>query len=78
METYTAICKVEYWDYDEKKLRTDYFAATGITTFTQAMESIEQYYGDDMESVNIQLLDTKFCPLDESTAVSIVEDNLNV
>lgn len=60
---YTVYFEVEYYD-EEMRLERGFFNAT---KFTEAMEHIEDYYGEDIESVKIQMYDTPFVivPSDE-------------
>ena len=53
---YPAEYEVEVWNSDEKKIETVHGVTFG-DTFTEAMEKIEGYYGEDLCSVTIFLLE---------------------
>lgn len=63
METFTAIAKVR-WYFDEA-LHEEYIAISNVRTFTEAMQRIENVYGEDLDSATVDLIDNDFCPLTE-------------
>ena len=54
---YAAICDVEYWSDTTNGTATEHIGITHITTFTDAMALIEDYYGNDIVSVKITILE---------------------
>lgn len=53
---YPAEYEVKVWNSDEEKIETVHGVTFGVS-FTEAMESIEDYYGEDLCSVTIILLE---------------------
>lgn len=61
---YTAVAKVT-WYFDNQK-QTDYIGLTYVHNFTEAMQQIEEAYGDDLDTIELTLRDETFIPLRES------------
>ena len=68
---YPTLCKVEYWDDDQLKKDNCLIYADN---FVEAAQRMEDYYGDTMESLSIQMYDIGLWRVDDATAARIVED----
>ena len=53
---YSATAKITYLNLNEEQ-REENILLTGIPNFTEAMRQIEDYYGKDLISVQIVMLD---------------------
>ena len=51
---YPTIVTVEYWDEDEKILKTE-GVLIYAESFANAAEQVEEYYGNTIESMRIQM-----------------------
>ena len=67
---YTVYFEVEYYD-EEMRFERGFFNAT---KFTEAMERIEDYYGEGIESVNIRMYDSPFIFVPSSEAAKEIVD----
>lgn len=54
---YVAICDVEYWNGTTYGTAVEHIGITHITNFTDAMALVEQYYGDDLVSVKMTVVE---------------------
>ena len=54
---YAAICDVEYWSDTTNGTAIEHIGITHITNFTDAMALVEQYYGTDLVSVKITIME---------------------
>lgn len=73
-ETFLAIAKVS-WYNEDNVIETDYIAITRVDDFCEAMRRIEEYYGNDLESVFIKLVDGPFCQLPREYAEKIFSED---
>lgn len=68
---YPTLCKVEYWDENQTKIDNCLIYAD---SFVEAAQKMEDYYGDTMESLTIQICDIGVWRVDEDTAAKLMED----
>ena len=68
---YPTLCKVEYWD--DNQMRTDN-CLIYADSFTAAAQQIEEYYGDEIESLSIQMFDIGMWRVPEEFVKRIVEE----
>jgi hypothetical protein len=54
---YAAICDVEYWSDTTNGTAIEHIGITHITTFTDAMALVEEYYGTDLVSVKMTIVE---------------------
>lgn len=53
---YPVLYIAKYWDEDTKKIETEH-GITFANSFTEASKYIENYYGNELNSIHIQLLE---------------------
>jgi hypothetical protein len=54
---YAAICDVEYWNDTTNSTAMEHIGITHVTTFTDAMALVEEYYGADIVSIKMTILE---------------------
>ena len=54
---YAAICDIEYWSDTTNGTAIEHIGITHITNFTDAMALVEDYYGTDLVSVKMTMLE---------------------
>lgn len=64
MDKYTALAKVVFY-YDTNCSKTECIAISNVVSFTDAMEKVEEYYGDDLETCEITLIADWFWNISE-------------
>ena len=72
-ETFLAIAKVDWYNEDDI-IETEYIAITQIENFCEAMQRIETYYGRDLESVSLKLIEGPFCQLPQEYAEKLISE----
>ena len=70
---YAAICDVEYWSDITNGTAIEHIGITHITTFTDAMALVEEYYGTDLVSVKMTLLEGPVFHLTRAEADRIIQ-----
>ena len=70
---YAAICDVEYWSDTTNGTATEHIGITHITTFTDAMALIEDYYGNDLVSIKITIVEGPVFHLSRAEADRIIQ-----
>ena len=70
---YAAICDVEYWSDTTNGTAIEHIGITHITNFTDAMALVEQYYGDDLVSVKITIVEGPVFHLSRAEADRIIQ-----
>ena len=72
MDYCMAICEVEWYSESDNRSITEHIGITHIDNYTSAMSLIEAYYGEDIESVKITLLEGPFIHLNKDMADRIL------
>ena len=72
MERFTAIVKVRYYDPNFNPIKEN-IAVTNVATFAEAAQQIEDWYGDDLISFDIELIGDRFLILTDEEVKSIME-----
>ena len=72
MDYYMAVCEVEWYSEFDNRSITEYIGITNIDNYASAMNLVEAYYGDDIESVKITLLEGPFIHLNKDMADRII------
>lgn len=54
-----AVAKVKYWDSFDNTENTEYLAIGNCESYEQAAEYLEKYYGEDLISIKIDILETE-------------------
>ena len=54
--TNLAVCKVDFWDTIDEVERTEYCLVSG-STFTECVEDLQNYYGNELNTIQITLLE---------------------
>ena len=70
---YAAICDVEYWNNTTNGTATEHIGITHITTFTDAMALVEDYYGNDLVSIKITIVEGPVFHLSRAEADRIIQ-----
>lgn len=70
---YAAICDVEYWNTTTNGTATEHIGITHITTFTDAMALVEDYYGNDLVSIKITIVEGPVFHLSRAEADRIIQ-----
>lgn len=70
---YAAICDVEYWSDTTNGTATEHIGITHVTTFTDAMALVEDYYGNDLVSVKITIVEGPVFHLSRAEADRIIQ-----
>lgn len=52
-----AICDIEYWSDTTDSTTTEHIGITHIANFTDAMALVEEYYGTDLVSVKMTIVE---------------------
>ena len=69
---YTAICDVEYWNDVTNSTAIEHIGITHVATFTDAMALVEQYYGTDLLSIKMMMLEGPVFHLTRAEADRII------
>ena len=64
MDRFTAIAKVRYYDPNFNPIREN-IAVTNVVTFSEAAAQIEEWYGNDLISFDIELISDRFLILSD-------------
>lgn len=64
METYLAICEIDFY-FDDGKTASETIAMTEVRNYTDAVTRAEAYYGEDLISIKVTLVEGPFCPLND-------------
>lgn len=72
MDYCMAICEVEWYSEADNRSITEHIGITHIDNYTSAMNLVEAYYGEDIDSVKITLLDGPFIHLNKDIADRII------
>lgn len=72
MDRFTAIVKVRYYDIELNPTKEN-IAVTNIATFAEAAQQIEDWYGNDLISFDIELIGDRFLLLTDEEVKSIME-----
>ena len=68
METYLAICEIDFYFDDGDNTNTTHsetIAMTEVRNYADAVARAESYYGEDLISIKVTLIDGPFCPLND-------------
>jgi hypothetical protein len=71
---YTAMCKVTF--FEDCNIITDYSIITNVGSHSEAVIKLEDYYGTNIESVKVTLIDTPIALINETTYQALIEDKL--
>ena len=78
MEKLVALAKVDWYnEYEEdiaQRIKTDYIVLTSITSFSKAIEEIEEHYGQDLIKVELELIEGPFLTIDKDTYERILKE----
>ena len=74
-ELFVAIAKIEYFDI-EGKLSKEAIFLTEIKNFSDAMQKIEKYYGEDLNAVALTLIEGPFAPIKEEYAEKMISGEM--
>lgn len=72
LNPYTAIVSAIYLDEDSKPIH-DHIVITNVKSFTEASNLAEAYYGEDLVSIKIELIDSIFLPISAEDAKRFIE-----
>ena len=70
---YAAICAVEYWTDTTNVTAMEHIGITHITNFTDAMALVEEYYGTDLVSVKMTIVEGPVFHLTRAEAYRILQ-----
>ena len=70
---YAAICDVEYWNDTTNGTAMEHIGITHITNFTDAMALVEEYYGTDLVSVKMTIVEGPVFHLTRAEAYRILQ-----
>ena len=80
MEKLVALAKVDWYnEYEEdaaQRIKTDYIVLTSVTSFSKAIEEIEEYYGQDLVKVELELIEGPFLTIDKDTYERIAKEEI--
>ena len=80
MEKFVALAKVDWYaEYEEdiaQRTKTDYIVLTSITSFSKAIEEVEEHYGQDLIKVELELIEGPFFTLDKDTYECIIKEEI--
>jgi hypothetical protein len=71
-ERFTAICAITFFDPDANTAK-EYIVLTNVGSFQEAMEQIEEYYGNDLAAVNITLAPDRFYNITKEQYNTIID-----
>lgn len=74
-ELFVAIAKIEYFSL-EGKLEKEAIFLTEIKNFSEAMHKIEEYYGEDLKTVALTLIEGPFIPVKEEYADKMISGEM--
>ena len=72
MDRFTAIVKVRCYGVEFQQIKEN-IAVTNVATFAEAAAQIEDYYGDDLISFDIELIGDRFFILSDDEVNAIME-----
>lgn len=70
---YAAICDVEYWNDVTNSTAIEHIGITHVATFADAMALVEEYYGADIVSIKMTLLEGPGFHLTRAEADRIIQ-----
>jgi hypothetical protein len=70
---YAAICDVEYWNDVTNSTAIEHIGITHVTNFTDAMALVEEYYGADIVSIKMTILEGPGFHLTRAEADRIIQ-----
>ena len=76
MKEFFAVCRITFIaEYTEDyKEETDYVILTDIDTYSDAVSRLEEYYGNDLISLTITLLNGPFFRISKEIYDSLIEN----
>ena len=77
MKEYIAICEINYYDTIEEADAKETVVFTCVDNYTEAMQMVEEYYGSDLNSARITLLEGPALVVGPNTADKILRDELD-
>ena len=76
MKEFIAIATVHYYNDVTNTSDEEYIVLTEVDTFAEAARRIEEYYGLDLESINVTLLDGPFLTLTQDSVDNLMKGTL--
>lgn len=76
MKEFIAIATVSYYNDNTNTTETEKIVLTEVENFVDAMERIEKYYSQDLESVVIEVLEGPFLKLTDEAIEILMEAEL--
>lgn len=76
METYTAVAEVEFYVDDEGATAKENILLTNVASFAEAMTQVEDYYGKELCSARITLVDSPYIHISEKYLDVFLRDEL--
>ena len=70
---YAAICDVEYWNDVTNSTAIEHIGITHVATFADAMTLVEEYYGTDLVSVKMTIVEGPVFHLTRAEAYRIIQ-----
>lgn len=73
-----AVAIVDYYNQLSLNVETEYIAITNVNNFSEVTSQIEEYYGSDLESLKITLLDSgNYITLTENSYEKLMEGDID-
>lgn len=73
--TNLAACKVEFWDPINEIERTEYCIVNG-STFTECVEDLQNFYGNELNTIQVTLLEDGPVIITEELAKHFMNDEV--
>ena len=75
MNEFAAIAKVCWYDESSAETIEDYLVVTNVKDFSSTVAEIEKYYGNDLESVEVSLVEGPFLMISKKYHDAIKNNN---
>lgn len=76
MKNYAAIAIINYFNDTDEKTDKEIIVLTEVESYKDAMARIEDYYGLDLESLQITLIDGPFLKIDSQMLDKIMMEDI--
>lgn len=77
MKDCVAIAIIDYFNDTYEKTDKEIIVLTEVESYKDAMTRIEDYYGPDLESLQITLIDGPFLQIDSKTLDKIMTEDID-
>ena len=69
---YVAVVKIEYWNEVQETAEHEYFLMSEVASYADAMNRIEEEYGEIIDGIEITLLEGPFVCINEKAKEQLI------